>query len=365
MVEFRPSPLTVPASWLFSLASDSYHRACDAGVFRVDRLPGAVLSVGNLAVGGTGKTPAVLALARAGLGAGTRPAVLTRGHGGTRKGVLRAGSWSSGDAASAEEAGDEALLLSRALPGVPVVVERRRAAGARALLASGETVDLWLLDDGFQHRRLARDADLVLLDGRLPLGNGRRLPAGPLRESVFALRRAHGLLLTGLEPGEGIPEDTARLLGEHAPGKPVWRSWTVFEGFSTMDGRDPGGDDNLRGRPALAVSGIARPERFHALLASLGLGSAGRRVFADHHRFTWAEVREIEAEARRRDAVPVTTAKDAVRLENLADPASGWRVARVRTEAETDWEVILGVLLRGGVDPPATASGLAGASDLR
>jgi tetraacyldisaccharide 4'-kinase len=221
------------------------------------------------------------------------------------------------------------------------------------------------LDDGFQHRRLARDADLVLLDGRCPLENGRRLPAGPLRESASALHRAQGLLLTGLTPTEEISPDTARLLTEHAPGKPFWRSWLVFEGFFPLDARNTEGPFDLGGRPAFAVSGIAHPERFHSLLASLGHGSAGRRVFPDHHRFTPAEVAEIEAEARRGGAVPVTTDKDAVRLEHVANPDAGWLVARVRAEVESRWEDVLSVLLRGRDGWPPAPSGLAGPQPLR
>ena len=228
-----------PASLVYRAVSALHRAGYDRGWRRAERLPVPIVSVGNLEVGGTGKTPAVAALAQAALRAGLRPAILTRGYAGSgRAGVLRNGAWTSGgpnaatspdadaggDAATssradAADAGDEPLLLSRALPSVPVVVGKRRAENARALLATGEPIDLFLLDDGFQHRALARDRDLVLLDARRPFANGRLLPAGPLREPPGALRRAHHILLTGAAPDEPLDAGVARLLDQAVSGR--------------------------------------------------------------------------------------------------------------------------------------------------
>ena len=356
-----------PASLVYRAVSALHRATYDRGWRRTQRLPVPVVSVGNLEVGGTGKTPAVAALAQAALRAGLRPAILTRGYGGSgRAGVLRNGAWmggapaaatsrSGGDAASssgAPDAGDEPLLLSRALPAVPVVVGKRRAENARALLAAGEQVDLFLLDDGFQHRALARDRDLVLLDARRPFANGRMLPAGPLREAPGALRRAHRILLTGAPPDEPLDAGTARLLDRVAPEAPRTRAWIEARGLSSLG--DPcARPPELRGLAVHAVAGIARPERFRASLEREGASVVEWSVFRDHHRFTAAEARGLERTAHDAGHVLVTTAKDAMRLAPLRAPGSAWWVFSIALEVEGGWDALLAGLLGGS--PPAAA----------
>jgi tetraacyldisaccharide 4'-kinase len=296
-----------------------------------------VISVGNLTVGGNGKTPAVLALARAALDAGTRPAILTRGYRGRREGTLRVGAWEDGAPAAAAESGDEPLLLSRRLPEVPVVVGRDRQRGALSLLERNPGVDLFLLDDGFQHRGLFRDRDLVLLDARSPVGNGHLLPAGPLREPARALARAHHLILVVDGPGAGVPEKTAQLLDRVAPRVPRSRAWTAPAGFHPLRGDATWNDAASRG--AVAVAGIARPERFASLLASLGVTVDAWRPFPDHHPFSAEEVAALEREAASRQAPLVTTAKDAVRLEGLTAPDAPWWVLEIALASERPWPV--------------------------
>lgn len=347
----RLSPLLArPAAILYRAASALHRAAYDRGWRRVERLPVPVVSVGNLEVGGTGKTPAVAALAEAALRAGRRPAILTRGYGGSGDaGVLRGGSWEGGAIEGHAGAGDEPLLLSRALPTVPVVVGKRRAANARALLAAGEPVDLFLLDDGFQHRGLARDRDLVLVDARRPFANGRLLPAGPLREPPAALRRAHRILATGLAPGEPLEEGTAHLLNRIAPGVPLSRAWIEARGLAPLG--DPGARVPLLGGLAVhAVAAIARPERFRASLEREGARVEAWSAFRDHHAFTVEEVRGLERAAGERGLALVTTAKDAVRLAPLLAPGSAWWVLRIALVAEEGWDALLARLL-GGPDP--------------
>lgn len=339
----RPPAMLAAAAALYRAGARLYHGLHDRGRLPRQRLPVPVLSVGNLAAGGLGKTPVTRALAEAAQRAGLRPAVLTRGYGGSgRSGVLRAGAWSEGPA-SAAACGDEPLWLSRVLPEVPVVVGRDRARGARALLAGGdEKVDLFLLDDGFQHRGLFRDCDLVLLDAERPVANGRLLPAGPLREPPSALRRADHLLLTG--DGDGPGAEALAELAAAAPGVP-WSYCRRRPGAARPLGRTEGDPVALRGRRVHAVTGIARPRRFLATLAEAGVTVAGTSAYRDHHCFTDAELRAAEERARAADAVPVTTAKDAMRLEGRADPARGWLVLELEMELEGGWDAFLTRLL--------------------
>jgi tetraacyldisaccharide 4'-kinase len=211
---------------------------------------------------------------------------------------------------------------------------------ARHLLRSGEEVDFFLLDDGFQHRRLHREVDLVLLDVHRPLGNGRLLPAGPLRESPRALRRATHLLLTGGGPGEPADESVLGMIGEYAPGASCLRAWYRLVGAHPLAGSGAS-PVPLAGRSVFPVVGIARPERFRRLLEETGASLRGWESFRDHHLFTVAEVERLQRQARAARAVPVTTAKDAVRLERLVDPDAGWLVLEVELEVEGGWSDLL------------------------
>ncbi len=337
------SPLLArPAALLYAAGTALYHAAYDHGWRSVERLERPVLSVGNLEVGGTGKTPAVLALAQAARRAGLHPAVLTRGYGGSgASGLLREGAWVGGPG---PDPGDEPLLLSRALPDMPVLVGARRAEGAREFLARGGRADLFLLDDGFQHRPLARDRDLVLLDARRPFGNGRLLPAGTLREPPPALCRADHLLLTGMRPGEPIAAAVLRAMDRFAPSAPRTRAWVRPRGLAALGGAEAS-PPSLHGLAVHGVAAIGRPERFRALLEEEGARVEGWSVFRDHHRFGLEEVRELEGAARGRGLALVTTGKDAVRLAAHADPSAPWWVLDITLEVEGGWDALFARLL--------------------
>ena len=333
MRTLEPTLLTVPLSLVYEIAARGYHACYDRGLLKPVRLPVPVVSIGNLVVGGTGKTPAVEALAAAFRDQGLVPAVLTRGYGGTRKGRLRDGRWVSGEVAGAE-AGDEPLVLSRRLPGVTIGIDPHRARMAAEILAH-QRVDVFVLDDGFQHRRLGRDLNVLLLDARSPFGNGRLLPAGPLRESPQTTNRADIILVTGLADTERVPEASQRAILSIAPHRPMLRTYLVLEGFESLLGEPrphPGG-------PVFLAAGIARPERFQTFLNAQGLQTVGHRWFPDHHPFTRAEIDEVEREAARLGATLVTTAKDAVRVEPHA--RAEWLVASVRLEVEGGWGDLL------------------------
>jgi tetraacyldisaccharide 4'-kinase len=282
------------------------------GFLRAHHLPCRVVCVGNLTVGGTGKTPTVVTVARRLLAAGRKVCILLRGYGraGTATEVVSDGrdvllDW--------QQAGDEAVLLGRLLPGVPVVVGGDRVeAGGLALRWFGP--DTLLLDDGFQHRRLYRDVDLVLLDATDLFGGGQLLPRGRLREPVGALRRAHGILVTRSDQGGDLAALGQRLM-ECAPRVPV--AWAVHRPCRVVDLRSgqtmP--PEGLRGKRVVAMSGIANPDGFHRTLRQLDATLARILAFPDHHPFTREDRAQMEREARSAAADwIVTTEKDAVRL---------------------------------------------------
>lgn len=303
----------------------------DRGLLRAARAAAPVISVGNLAVGGAGKTPVTLAIARRLAARGRAVAVLSRGYGATRADprVVADGRAVLLDAA---EGGDEPVLLARRLPGLRVLCGPRRAALAEA--AVGRLgADALLLDDGLQHRALARDLDVVVLDAANPLGNGWLLPAGPGREGRGALKRAGLVWLSRADQAD--PATLARWRAEAlaATGRAAVES--RHAPVDVVDGRLARslGLDALRGRRVLLLSGLARPGAFRRTVEGLGATVVAERRHPDHHRFSDAELDEaLGAAAAAGAELVVTTEKDAVRLApaRAAEP----RLAVVRIEAE-------------------------------
>lgn len=273
------------------------------GVLRAQRAPVPVVSVGNLAVGGTGKTPVTLWVAAGMQARGWRPAIVSRGYGGSARGVTVV-SHGAGPLVGPEIAGDEPVMLARGFAGA-VLVAARRLAGAQAAAALG--CDCVVLDDGFQHRALARDFDLVLLDHR----RGPLLPAGPLREPLAALARADAVLLVArdeqepppLPPGFTLPVHRARLEARGVV-ESIGGRWRV----------DPMG--RLAGRRVIAVTGIARPEGFYALLRRWDTVIEEVFEYPDHHRYTPDQWQRIARRGHDVDLI-VTTEKDLVKLETF------------------------------------------------
>lgn len=247
-----------------------------------------VICVGNLVVGGTGKTPVALALAEYLKDQGMTPHVLSRGYGGSAGGPARVDSQRH----DAAEVGDEALLLAAV---APTWVGGDRAASARAAEAAGAAC--LLLDDGLQNPTLEKDLSLIVVDGDYGFGNGRLVPAGPLREPIKeGLRRAGAVVLVG--------RDEARVEQTLASRVPVLRGRLVPTGSL----------EALADKRVLAFAGIGRPEKFFEMLREAGLRVAQAHGFADHHPYRKAEIEALLETAAALDAVPVTTAKDAMRL---------------------------------------------------
>ncbi len=319
-----------PLSLAFRLVAALRAAAYDAGLLGALRAAAPVISVGNVAVGGAGKTPVAVAIARRLQARGRAVAVLSRGYGATRTDP-RVVSDGAAVRLPAAEGGDEPVLIARRLPGVRVLCGPRRAALVPPALALG--ADALLLDDGFQHRALARDLDVVVLDAANPVGNGHLLPAGPNREPLGALRRAGLVWLSRVDQAEPAALERWRALAREATGRaPVESRHAPVD---VLDGALSAslGLSALRGARVLLLSGLARPGAFRRTVESLGAEVALERRFPDHHRFTAAEVDEaLAAAAAAGCARVVTTEKDAVRLDpaRAADP----RLAVVRIEAE-------------------------------
>lgn len=343
--ELPASPLTRAAlgalagcAVLYSIGLAAYLGMERVGLRRRTRLPVPTLSIGNLTVGGTGKTPMTQLLCRTLASEGRRAAVLSRGHGGAGQTVRVVSDAHGTVLMQASEAGDEPLLLARTLPGTPVVVGKDRRASGRAALARFAP-DALVLDDGFQYWQLARDLDMVLLDARRPFDNGWPLPRGLLREPKRHLGRAQTVVVTRAQDlddagREALRREIARL----APQAELYWARHAAQGF--VPAADLGGPllplDALRGQTIVALSGIAQPASFaRALTQDAGVHIARHIVFADHARYGSQDVLEAQAavEAAPASAL-VMTEKDAVKWP--AEPALPVPVYALRTAMQVE-----------------------------
>ncbi|MEW6433832.1 MAG: tetraacyldisaccharide 4'-kinase [Myxococcota bacterium] len=285
------APLLAPASWLYGAGVALRNATFSAGLRAPVRVEGAtVVSVGNLVVGGAGKTPVTIFLARWAAACGRKVAVLSRGYGRRSASVL---VFTADALPPLSEAGDEPRLIARRCPGVEVCVGPRRAS--LALDARERGRDFLLLDDGFQHRQLHRDVDLVVWS---PPGNGHRLPWGPLREPLSALARASLVWTSDDAPELDKPIVRARsrlssLIDRHGVHQPI---------------------ASLRGRPVVLLLGIARPERVVRSVEAAGARVVAVHAHADHREFSPADVDAARAAASASGALLVTTEKDLERL---------------------------------------------------
>ncbi len=346
-----------PASWVYATAMRAHALAYDHGVLPIVRAPIPVVSVGNLIAGGAGKTPVVIELSRRLAALGHRPAVLSRGYGADRNDA-RLVADAEGIHLECAAAGDEPLLIARRCEGRTVLAGPDRAELA-ALAATQHGATLAILDDGMQHRRLHRDLEIVVIDASAPLGNGRALPGGPLREPVSALDRADLVWLSRTDEVGGRPVTTGAQLDTLLArlGLPVVRACYRIDGVTELGGADRQAGSWLSDKAVHALSGVARPRSFLQTLTSAGARVCGHSVFGDHHAFTEAEVLEVLERARAQGALVVTTEKDAQRLEMLVAGVPGVgaiRVVGVATEI-LEGESLLETALKGLRHPQPTA----------
>lgn len=280
------------------------------GLRKRHRLGKPVISVGNITVGGTGKTPTVQYVCRTLMRLGYKPAVLSYGYGGSLNGRCAVVSDGSRLLMTERQAGDEPVMLARSLPGVPVIVGRHRHISGRIALDQFG-VDAIVLDDGFQVWKLHRDVDIVLLSHDKPFDNFRTLPAGRLREPVSALKRADCVVVTG-DGGVEVPEEVPALL----PGKPTFRGRFAPSGIYPLSGGEKLDVETLRGKRVLALSGIANPAAFERTLSEIGAVVAASERFPDHHPYSDDDIRKINQRASEESVETiVTTEKDSVKLD--------------------------------------------------
>jgi len=284
---------------------------------RVHRVDRPVISVGNITVGGSGKTPMAAWIAQRLIARGLQPALLLRGY----KGVPVASNSASSQTPDAwRSESDEAMVLKRLCPTAAVIIDPDRVAGARRAISGG--AQAVVLDDGFQHRRIGRDLDIVLIDATRPFGYGHLLPRGLLRESTRSLRRASLIVLTR---SDEIDESSRTLLMSTlrrvSGGKPVAAARHRFAGFVDLQGR-PVPDAEPSAMRAVVFAGIANFESFRKGLEKSGVKVLASYQYPDHHAYSKDEIEALPVVAAELEAnVVITTEKDAVKLEGRwADP---------------------------------------------
>lgn len=298
------------------------------GFFITRRVPAAVVSIGNLSVGGTGKTPAAIFIAQYLLNLGYRVGIVSRGYSRRSSGTLVVSDGRSILAAPGE-AGDEPYLIASRLPSVPVVVDENRFRGTLVMVEK-YTPEVVVLDDAFQHRGLFRDCDIVLLDAGSPAAEYHLFPYGTLREHLGALKRANLIIWTRTNTRQPPPQLQARVARLDTPhiNSRMEVSRQLID--ITTGGMLP--CEQLRGEPLLAVCGIAQPLTFYRALMTLGLEPESVRYYPDHYYYTSADLAYLSELTENNRLTVVTTEKDAVKL----DPAfpAGHRVYAVRIEFE-------------------------------
>jgi tetraacyldisaccharide 4'-kinase len=312
-------------------------------LLRSNNLPCPVVSIGNITLGGTGKTPAVIAVAGFLSRRGKHPVVVSRGYGRTDEALVQVVSDGRSLLMNAQTGGDEPVLIASKLPNVPVVVGSSRYQAAQHALQQFP-VDVVILDDGFQHQRLRRSLDIALVDATDPFGNGKLFPAGILREPVSALGRAQAIIVTRA----GKKDSMAGLLDNIRRTTQAQIFTSVHQPIDLVDCST--GEKKplsaLRNAKAFVFSGIARPLSFTSVLTSLGVNIAAESVYPDHYHYLKSDLALIfKKAADARVNMIITTEKDMVRLNDLR-PDGIWAL-RIELDVieREEWEQFLSRML--------------------
>ena len=309
----------------------------DKKIFKETKLSCPVISVGNITVGGTGKTPCVIMLARMLQKNGFKPVVISRGYGG--KNINPVNIVSNGDEIlqNSETAGDEPYLIAKELKNIPVITGTNRiVTGETAINKFGANV--LICDDAMQHRQIFRDINLVLLDSRSLNEKNHVLPRGRLREPMKELKRADALILTRTDEAEQAVEKISEII--KIKDVPVFKSVHKVKDIVNADFSEQKQVSGLRGKKVYAFCGIAKPDSFMKILSSAGAQVSTFDIFPDHHRYNKNELEEIKKKfvASRADYL-MTTEKDAVRLETYPEFSKMLSVLRVEMEIVTSAKV--------------------------
>ncbi len=338
----------VPLSYLFCILVTIRARLYKWGIIKADELKCRVLCIGNITSGGTGKTPMVKLLAGKLASQGIAVAIVSRGYKGGSENKTQLVSNYKQILKTAAEVGDEPYLLARQLPGIPVVVSKiRYRAGMYTYLKFKPQIII--MDDGYQHLKMRRQVNIMVIDATNPFGNGYLLPRGTLREPLRALERANIFLINKTDLVEDIAPITAKL-------KKYNSTAAILTGkYQPINLTKLGDDDSyslewLRGRKMVCFCGIGNPDSFFSLLEKLGTDIAERIKFPDHYYYSAEDLKKIEDRViyHRAEAL-ITTAKDAVRIiDNIPDSIPllvlniELRISAEQDDADKAWKLIVG-----------------------
>lgn len=338
--------LLYPPAKLYELAVKARILAYQRGLLKTYHLRAPVISVGNLTVGGTGKTPCVAFIANYLRDAGHQVAILSRGYKRATQGRVEVSDGKE-ILCSARESGDEPFLLARSCPGVRVVVDQDRFAAGRWLEARAR-ISVFILDDAFQHLRLARDLNLALIDATEPLKQARMVPFGRLREPLSGLRRADAVIVTRSDYLFDKPSLIETIEKQTQPNTPIFFAYHEMTRLRRLGSEESVSLAELAQQPVAAVSGIAKPERFNEDLRNAGLRIVVRRDFEDHHRYSAEEFAQIAREAQTALAQAiVVTEKDAANLSGEMIRQSPLPIYAAQIEFQCQEEFALNRLLLG------------------
>lgn len=333
-------------SAIYSTALSGRRLIYKTGFKKPKKLPAKVISIGNLTLGGTGKTPAVIALAQEAKKRGFNPCILTRGYKGKAKSPCLVGK-DKNPLLKTYLVGDEPLLMAYRLEKIPIVKAKNRyLAGIYALGELGlDAIDMFILDDGFQHWGLHRDIDILLINAANPFGNGKLFPEGILREPLKAIGRAHIVVLTKTDMACNEVVKAANLeIKQHNPDADLYMSFHKSTAIVNISGEIKN-VDSLKHAPIYAFTGIANPSHFKALLVSKGADIKKFKAFRDHYIYKQRDISKIIQDAAGLEII--TTEKDLVKLKEL-EPSENISALRIEFSIDdTFYDHIFDILLKG------------------
>ncbi len=317
--------LLTPLCWLYCILVWIRNICFSVGILKQKKLPCTVISVGNIVVGGTGKTPAVAAIAKLLQNKGLQVTILLKGYKRRNKKEVLFVSDGENHLSTQEDSGDEADMLARILPNIPVVVGNKRYLTGQAAFKRFNT-DVLILDDGFQHRQLARDLDIITIDATQPYGTDALLPIGSLREPKTAIQRADFILLTRTDTVKNQIQNLKKDLNGLAPNTPILESVhkpTSLYPLSNKDRQPPMSTKDLTGKRLLAVCGIGNPKAFVATLEKFHPENVELFAFPDHHIYSDSDIQQIKHQVQQHNTEwIITTQKDEQKLVDLTTELS-------------------------------------------